>query len=478
MTKTESKRQPLALLPMLGTEMWERYGFYVLQSLLALFLSIEMGLTNTETYTIVGTFTAIAYITPVIGGLIADKLIGQKLSVLLGCYILLASYLFLGVFYGNIECLYISLSGVAVGTGLLKPNISCLVGTLYKRGDPRRDGGFSIYYAGMAFGILIGTTVPYSLQAAFGWRFTFFTPAFALIFASLIFYFGMKIFKIQDNNPINHNATKIISAIVIAFILGLSAFILLDFPLVALAFFIALAIISVIVVIAIALKEDKIQRGKTLSFLILCFISVLFWMLYFQMFLSLTLFIYNCVEKSFIGIPIQPTYYVALESLGLVIFGPMLSPIFSRFYIKRDALDSWLKFLLSIMFMVLAFLFIVISIKATTPSELISPVWLILAYLSVALAELFLSPVGLSMSTKLVRPQVVGLMMGIFFVSLGIGGYLAGMLAKISSVPEKTDYIHMKMIYLNAFEKYFYIAIAIFVISFLLLAVIKRLNPK
>ncbi len=470
-------RQPGGLLPMLGTEMWERYGFYVIQSLLALFLSINMGLSNAETYSIVGTFTALAYITPVIGGIIADKLIGQKLAVLFGCYALLASYLFLSFFYGNIECLYISLAGVAVGTGLLKPNVSCLVGTLYKPGDPRRDGGFSIYYAGMAFGILIGTTVPYSLQEVFGWQITFLSPAFALLFASLIFYFGTKLFKIQDNNMLEHTFKKKCIAIVCAFLMGLSAFILLDFPLIALVFFISLAIVCVIAVIVISMGENKIQRGKTLSFLILCFVSVMFWTLYFQMFLSLTLFIYNCVEKSFLGLTIHATYYVALESIGLVIIGPMLSPIFSRFYIKRDALDSWLKFLLSIVFMMLAFGFIVLSIHTTTPEELVSPFWLLIAYLCVSVAELLLSPVGLSMSTKLVRPQVVGLMMGIFFVSLGIGGYLAGVLAKIATVAKGASYIDMKDIYLHAFTDYLLIAVGIFFISFVLLFVLRKLNP-
>ena len=478
MTKTKNLRQPGGLLPMLGTEMWERYGFYVVQSLLALFLSLQLNLADENVYSIVGTFTALAYIMPVIGGVIADKLIGQKLAVLFGCISLLFSYLFLGFFYGSLNCLYIALSGIAVGTGLLKPNVSCLVGSLYNPGDPRRDGGFSIYYAGMAFGILIGTTVPYSLQEAFGWRITFLSPAFALLFASFVFYFGTKIFKIKNNNEIEHSFIKVILAIFFAILIGVIAFILLDFPTIASIFFIVLATCSVISVLVIAMGEKPHQRGKTISFLILCFISVLFWTLYFQMFLSLTLFIYNCVQKTFLGISMHATYYVAIQSVGLVIIGPLLSPIFSRFYIKRDALDSWLKFSLSIVFMMLAFGLIVLSVQSTSNQELVSPFWLIIAYLCVSVAELLLSPVGLSMSTKLVRPQVVGLMMGIFFVSLGIGGYLAGELAKIANVSQNASYVKMKAVYLHAFTDYLLIALGVFVLSFFLLIMLRRLNPK
>ena len=182
------------------------------------------------------------------------------------------------------------------------------------------------------------------------------------------------------------------------------------------------------------------------------------------------------VKHSFLGITLQPTYYVALESLGLVVFGPLLSPIFARFYIKSDAVDSALKFLASIVFIMLAFLMIVLAIINTAPSALVSPSWLLAAYLCVSIAELLLSPIGLSMSTKLVRPQVVGLMVGIFFVSLGIGGYLAGTIAKIASVPSHVNNMGMKLVYLHAFEDYLYISIGIFIAATILFFLVKKMS--
>ncbi len=456
--------------------MWERYGFYVIQSLLALFLTLQLDLSNSKTYSIVGTFTALSYIMPILGGYISDQLLGQKMAVIFGCVTLFISYFYLSFFFNSPTTLAISLGGIAIGTGLLKPNIACLVGNLYESGDSRRDGGFSIYYAGMALGILIGTTIPILLKHAYGWQLTFFTPGIALVVALFIFLFGIKKFKIKNSNPISLNLPKLVNAAFLSIIAWVSAFILLDYPFAAFLFFLIIAIGSVFIVTGIAMKEKKVQRAKTFSFLILCFISVLFWMLYFQLFLSLTLFIYHCLKTHLWGLHMHPTYYIAIESLGLVLFGPLLSPVFSKFALRQDAIDASVKFILSIFFLVIAFLLVILSIIFTHKTALISPLWIIFAYLSVSFAELLLSPVGLSMSTKLVRPQVVGLMMGIFFVSLGVGGYLAGLLAQLSSVPKNTSYIEMKSIYLTAFSYYFYIALGILALTIILCLLIRKIN--
>ena len=471
-----SLSQPKALIPLFVTELWERYGFYVIQSLLTIFLTLHLHLSDKKTYSIVGTFTALSYITPMIGGFIADKVIGQKLSVIFGCITLLVSYLILSVEYSNIHSLYISLAGITVGTGLLKPNIACLVGTLYTSNDPRRDGGFSIYYAGMALGILLGTTIPYNLEEYYGWSITFISPACTMFIALLIFLLAIRKY------PINNyaNAEICIKNILIAFAFSVITFIisyiLLDFPTIALIFFISLSIFSILLVLYISLNEDTIQKIRTISFLILCFISVLYWMLYFQMFLSLTLFTYHAVKHTFLGLTIHPTYFVAIESLGLIIIGPLLAPIFSRYYLKNDCADSAFKFLIAFIFVFLSFILIILSIYFTNGANLINPLWIIIAYLLISISEIFLSPVGLSMSTKLVRPEVVGLMVGVFFMSLGVGGYLAGSLAKLSSLPNNYSILDMKKTYLLAFGYYTFIAFLICIVAYLFFLLIKKIN--
>ena len=465
MSEENCLKQPKALVPLFITELWERYGFYVVQSLLTLFLSIHLNLSNTKTYSIVGTFTALSYITPMIGGVIADKLIGQKLCVIFGCATLLISYIILATTYGSLEALYVSLSGVTVGTGLLKPNIACLVGTLYTKNDPRRDGGFSIYYAGMALGILLGTTIPYNLQEYLGWTVTFISPAIVMVIALAIFLLAIQKYNLKNYNNAQVKVYNVFIAIVLSLATWIVSFILLDFPFIALLFFISIATISIFIVLYIAFYEEKKQKVRTVSFLILCFLSVLYWMLYFQMFLSLTLFIYHCVDSHLLGINIHPTYYIALESLGLIIIGPLLAPIFSRFYLKNDCMDSALKFLIAFIFIIIAFLCILLSIGTSSGEALISPTWLIIAFILVSFSEIFLSPVGLSMSTKLVRPSIVGLMVGVFFMSLGVGGYLAGSLASVSNLSAHDSIIVMKNTYMHAFSCYTYIAVIVTIIA-------------
>ena len=153
-------KHPKSLYILSFTEMWERYGFYTIQALLLLFLLNHFSINSSKAYMITGTFTAISYISPLIGGYIADKFIGQRLTIFLGIVFLGSSYIIFAASINDINNVYIALSGVAIGTGLLKPNVACLVGGLYKSEDKHRHTGFSIYYAIMAFGITLGSFLP------------------------------------------------------------------------------------------------------------------------------------------------------------------------------------------------------------------------------------------------------------------------------------------------------------------------------
>jgi POT family proton-dependent oligopeptide transporter len=187
----------MALSVFFSTEMWERYGFYVVQSLLALFLSVHLHLSDDYTYTLVGSFTALTYISPIVGGWIADNCLGQKNAVLLSTLLLFCSYIILALAH-NLAHLLFALAMIAVGTGLLKPNISALLGKQYVKGDPKRNSGFTIFYLGITLGIVLGTTLPSKLQAMYGWSACFFNASIGLVLAFLVFYFGVRVLKIKE----------------------------------------------------------------------------------------------------------------------------------------------------------------------------------------------------------------------------------------------------------------------------------------
>jgi len=172
MNSTHLKHPP-SLRIFFATEMWERYGFYVVQTLLALYLALRFHWQDKQIYELVGSFTALTYVSPLIGGWIADHLLGQKRTILSGAFVLLVSYFALSFTSSN-HGLTLCLASIAIGSGLLKPNISSLLGNEYPEGSPNREKGFTLFYLGITTGIIMGSTFPGYLHHHFGWSVAFF----------------------------------------------------------------------------------------------------------------------------------------------------------------------------------------------------------------------------------------------------------------------------------------------------------------
>ncbi|MDF3054347.1 MAG: Proton/peptide symporter, family protein [Gammaproteobacteria bacterium] len=462
-----------------GTEMWERYGFYVVQALLALYLSFHLRLSDAETYALVGSFTALTYISPIIGGWIADKFLGQKRAVMTGAIVLSSSYVVVS-FATSINILLLSLALIAVGTGLLKPNISAMLGRQYEYGDPKRNSGFTIFYLGITVGIILGTVLPIKLQNIFGWKVCFLSAALGAAFAFLVFFYGIRKLDIKEYA---HFTQRMLTNWCIAIgVLILSFFLfygVLLYPYVADTFFLVVVLIATGIVLRIAQKEQGCQRYKTLSLLLLFVISVFFWAFYFEMFIVLTLFITRVVEPVVLGIAFPAPYYVAVQSLGMIFFGLILSKLWAKMKHKNVAHVTGVKFTFSIICMLIAYSIILLLVSSNQSAALLSP-WPILgAYLMISLAELLLSPIGLSAVTQLASQKVVSTMMGIFFVSLGIGGFLAGRLAEFAVIKDTADSIVlMKMQYLSGFQNLVIILVGVLFVTCIFAFTITRLTKR
>jgi POT family proton-dependent oligopeptide transporter len=456
--------------------MWERYGFYVVQTLLALYAAMHMGWDDAKVYKLVGSFTALTYVSPVIGGWIADKLIGQKKAVLLGTIVLFISYLLIS-FFKTDKALCVALSGVAVGTGLLKPNISSLLGNEYHDRPASRESGFTIFYMGITMGIILGTTLPSLISEKFGWSSAFFSASIGMILAGITFIHGICKYKIQDYFFINTNFEKSVSAFGLICTLWFLSYYLLTYPHLADTVFIAVGLVCVVYIIFCINKEHGEQARRTIVIGLLCIISIIFWTFYFQMFMSLTLFIVRAVNPKLLGINFPPPFYVGIQSLGMIILGIILSRSNKNKNSKsQQAIISGNKFFFSICCMTLAYALIVLISKYSEPSILITPLLLIPTYLIISIAELFLSPVGLSSVTLLASRDKVSTMLGIFFVSLGTGGYLSGKLAGITSLPiGVTNIAEIKQHYVASFTKLLFILFVSTIISAFLNYLIRRL---
>lgn len=467
-------KHPPSLRIFFATEMWERYGFYVVQSLLALYLALHFKWPDKQVYALVGSFTALTYLSPVIGGWIADHLLGQKRAILAGAMVLFLSYLAL-TFLTNDLSLTMALAGIAVGTGLLKPNISSLLGNEYPVGSAKRESGFTIFYMGITTGIILGTTLPSIFNEYFGWSFSFFSAALGMIIAFSVFAYGAYHYKITDYHPYEFQWIKLVKAIGLIFVLWLLSFYILNYPVFANSAFSTVIFCSLIYLIYTIRREPFKQARQTIVIGLLCIISVMFWAFYFQMFMSLTLFISRVVEPELFGISFPPPYYVSIQSFGMLIFGYLLSRKKEHLTLVQSAIRTSNKFLLAMIFMTLAYLLIVVVAYSSSKSNtLLSPFYLIMPYLMIAAAELLLSPVGLSAITVLASRKKVSTMMGIFFVSLGIGGFLSGKLASLTAIaPGELSTINLKVHYIHTFSTLLYILIAATVICVILKYIIK-----
>jgi POT family proton-dependent oligopeptide transporter len=218
------------------------------------------------------------------------------------------------------------------------------------------------------------------------------------------------------------------------------------------------------------------QAKQTLVILLLCIISVTFWAFYFQMFLSLTLFISRVVKPTLFGISFTPPYYVGIQSIGMIVFGMVLSRRKNHLTHAQQGVRTGNKFVLAMIFMTLAYVLIAVVSRFSELSTLLSPWSIIPAYLMISLAELLLSPVGLSAITTLASPKKVSTMMGIFFVSLGIGGFLSGKLAELTAIPiGETSIAVLKAHYATSFSHLLSILVVATLICVVLNLFIKQL---
>lgn len=300
--------------------MWERYGFYVVQTLLALYLAIHFKWEDREVYTLVGSFTALTYLSPVIGGWIADHLLGQKRTIVVGACVLLISYLCV-TFWITHTGLTASLAGIAMGTGLLKPNISSLLGNEYPPGCANRESGFTIFYMGITSGIILGTTVPTQLHYYFGWSVSFLSAAFGMLIAIAVFIFGVHRYRIQDYNPYQHRVKNLLLALLMMSFMWISAFYIMQFPALADLVFMLVVLGSIGYVLYCIKYESPVQAKQTTVIVLLCLISVIFWAFYFQMFLSLTLFIARVVNPTVGGILFPPLIMSPFKALACYSLG-------------------------------------------------------------------------------------------------------------------------------------------------------------
>lgn len=435
-------QHPKSLRIFFMSEMWERYGFYVVQTLLVLYLTFQYKWTDEQAFLLVGSFTAMTYISSLAGGWIADHLLGQKRAIVIATLILMISYTVLAIFQTR-QGLLLSLAGICVGGGLLKPNISSLLGNEYPLNSPTRESGFTLFYIGITTGIFLGSTIPNLIHQAFGWPIAFLSAAIGVMFAFFIFIYGIYRYQIQDYHPYEHTPPKLILTTFLLILLYSIVLGIFDFPLVATSAFAGIIFFCIGYIIYAAKSEKGAQSRQTIIIGLLCLISTFFWTFNFQMFSSFSLLVTRVVEPVLFHMYFPSPYYVAVQSVGLIVFGLMLARPRAHLSVAIHATHIGKKFLYAMILMSLAYTLTTGILYFNLGFGLLSPLLIIPVYLIISAAEILLSPVGLAAITLLSSPKRVSTMMGIFFVSIGTGAFLSGKLATLTAIPTTDASIDM-----------------------------------
>jgi POT family proton-dependent oligopeptide transporter len=371
--------------------MWERFSYYGMRAFLILYMVAPatnggLGFSVERAASIYGNYTSSAWAASIVGGLIADRLLGQYRSVLIGGIIIAAGHFILA--FHALPFFYSGLALIVIGTGLLKPNVSALVGSLYEEGDARRDAGFSIFYMGINLGAVLGPLIAGTLAQKVDWHIGFACAGIGMVLGLAQYILG--------KNKLNPAIKK-------------------------------LAERKTETKPSTAKREGRLtaQEWKRLAAVGILFVfSAVFWGAYEQSGSTLNLFADRYTRLSMFGRSFPSSWFQSVPAVFVIVLAPLMAALWVRLGSKQPSSPT--KFAIGLLFAGFSFLFLIPAATAAQLGTRVSPWWLIGSYFIMEIGELALSPVGLSVVTKLAPTRIVGSMMGAWFLSIAVGDKLAG----------------------------------------------------
>lgn len=473
-------KQPKALYLLFFTEMWERFGYMALQSIFVLYLSHALHFSDGHAYLLIGAFGAFQWLSPVPGGYLADRFIGFQRAIIIGACLLALGYLAQAK-TGELW-FYIGLAILILGNGLFKPNVSSIVGTLYEKGDARRDSGFTIFYMGINLGTLLPPFFIGQLVMKHGWSWGFLIAAVGMGMSLLIFLLGKNSLRKRGAIPqhsLIHNSNER-QRFNVLFVVGLIAagivfYLLLKIPNYSTIIFVVTSVLILVFIIRSILHLDSADRNNMLVCIVLTIISIGFWAIYMQCFSSFMLFADRNLDLHFLGMRVTPEFTQMYNSAFIIILSPLLSVVWPWLSKKKMNPSYPAKFMLGTLFMALGLLQLAFCVKFLSHQGYTNMWWLVLSYFLQTVGELVLSPIGLAMITALCPKQYVGMMMGVWFLAIAASNAFGGLLATLADVPHHATIFQSQAIYSHAFFDYGWIGIGLTLVAAYSIKPLKKL---
>ena len=440
-------KYPKQLWYLFTVEMWERFCFYGMRGVLTIFMAdklLGLALSDKDANLKYGAIQAFVYAFTFLGGIFADKILGFKKSLVFGGLVMIAGNLLIA--FSPQDMFYLGITLSIIGTGFFKPNISSMVGELYKEGDSRRDAGFGLFYSGINIGALLGgaVCVYFGTSKDYGWSYAFLSAAVVMAIGLVTFMFTKKSLGPIGDSPILHlptskRKTKEIIVYIGALISIPLIFIMIkntdytDYFMYTIG---PLAILYFLYETYIE-KNAKAQRKLIAAFIFILF-SIVFWAFFEQSGGSLALFAKDNLHHNLLGFKSNPNIINnTANSLFVIIFSPILGLVWYGMAKKKVEPNTVIKFGLGFLFLALAFYVFYYTKFYADTKGLTSLNIFTLAYFVITFGELCLSPIGLSIMTKLSPKRLSGMMMGMWFLASAYGQYAAGLLGAGMSSPDE-----------------------------------------
>ncbi|WP_431898113.1 peptide MFS transporter [Nonomuraea sp. bgisy101] len=448
---------PWGLATLFGTEMWERFSFYGMRAILAAFLMAPavrsgLGLPGTTAFAIVGVYQGMVYLTALPGGWVADRLLGARRAVLLGGFIIMCGHISMAVPVRGPLFVYLGLLLIVCGTGLLKPNVSGMVGYLYRDDeDARRDSGFSLFYMGINIGALAGISVTPVLARDSHWHLAFGAAAVGMALGLIWYVMGRRSLHGAGERvpqPLTPHERRVAVRWVLA---GLAALAALTVLLAVTGLFtedgVTWTVTAIIALITIFYLSyimhgghgiTPVERRRFGAYIWLFFAAVIFWMIFDLAPGPVTDFATKSVDLTFFGLTIPPGWTQNLNSLFVIVF----SPIFAALWLTRwgSRVSSPMKFTFALFMAALSFVVLAMAADVASAGVKVSILWLVVMYLLQTIGELTLSPVGLSVSTKLAPAAFKGQILGVWFLAAALGDAVGGQTFRLTHFLSLTQY--------------------------------------
>ncbi len=411
---------PKGLAVLFLTEMWERFSYYGMRSLLVLYmvnyLFINPDLSQTVwgynwvratlegifgplaiqafASQIYGLYTGLVYATPFFGGILADRFIGQRRAVVLGGVLMIFGHFLMAIE----SAFFVALFFIILGNGAFKPNISTQVGDLYEADDPRRDGAFTIFYMGINLGAFFSPLICGTLGQKVGWHWGFGAAGVGMAIGLVVYLWGQKYLA----PAIEPQSKQALAAAKVPF--------------------------------------TATERKAIWALVALCVLNIVFWGVYEQQGNTMQLWADNNTDWNFLGYEIPSSWYQSFNPFTIFVFAPLLSLFWKKQAANGNEPTSVTKMGIGCLLLAVAFCVMILAAKAVPPDQRGTVLWLAATTLFLTIGELYLSPIGLSLVTKVSPKGIVSMMMGMWFLSSFIGNYLSGYLGSFYEMMDKTQF--------------------------------------